>query len=418
MKHAIPDDWDGESFCRFAICWPDSPVWRALLRGLVTEPARGFFWDEKTGSIIGVLGQFRQTMDYNLELREVIMACGDTGLQEIALALRTIAIAMQQQVTVNAGCCGSNSGSGGTGQISPPYNPTPEGDPSTDPPPEGFESWEEFLHDKCAIAYDIVETLEADLGKMALVSSVGLPIEVIAAAVAVIISTPIPFDDLLIIVAFLLNAGWVLVVTSALDIVNQNEQDLVCELFNGESASNSRDRFLSRFNQLVDQGAINPVTNFAVKQLMAYMVGSSVTNRLYTKDNTRNWTTRDCSSCEIELTLRFQDAAGEWQIIPNFQWGEEYSFTAPIQPNGFRYLNFRCYPEYQFPNWEGSYVDVSVINASDTGHCSNSQTYSPGTYGPISNDGSTVNFNFGCSDTSPMTITARFYLPEELMPGP
>ena len=32
-----------------SICWPDSLLWRVLLRGLVTEPARGFFWDERTG---------------------------------------------------------------------------------------------------------------------------------------------------------------------------------------------------------------------------------------------------------------------------------------------------------------------------------------------------------------------------------
>lgn len=76
MKHAIPEDWDG-TFCRFSICWPDSVQWRSLLRGLVTEPARGFFWDEKTGSIRGVLSDFRQTVDQNIELECVIMSCSD-----------------------------------------------------------------------------------------------------------------------------------------------------------------------------------------------------------------------------------------------------------------------------------------------------------------------------------------------------
>ncbi|MCK6627828.1 MAG: hypothetical protein L6R45_21960 [Anaerolineae bacterium] len=89
MKHAIPTDWDGQTFCRFAICWPDSPLWRALLRGLVTEPARGFFWDEKTGYIKGVLADFRQTMDYNLQLECVIMSCGDAS--EVVAAINGIA---------------------------------------------------------------------------------------------------------------------------------------------------------------------------------------------------------------------------------------------------------------------------------------------------------------------------------------
>ena len=86
MKHAIPDDWDG-TFCRFAICWPDSVLWRALLRGLVTEPARGFFWDEKTGSIKNILAEFRQTVDQNLDLECVIMTCKDAT--ELIEALNT-----------------------------------------------------------------------------------------------------------------------------------------------------------------------------------------------------------------------------------------------------------------------------------------------------------------------------------------
>ncbi len=89
----IPDDWDGLSFCRFAICWPDSPLWRVVLRGLVSEPARGFFWDERTGRVTDVLAGFRQTLDYNLELWEVIMACGESSaaLNQIAAAIRLLA---------------------------------------------------------------------------------------------------------------------------------------------------------------------------------------------------------------------------------------------------------------------------------------------------------------------------------------
>jgi len=105
MKMPIPADWDGQSFCRYAICWPDSPLWKIILRGLVTEPTRGFFWDEKTGSIIGVLSGIRQTMDYNLDLECVIMSCNDaTDLIEalntnFATLVEAIA-ALQLAVTV------------------------------------------------------------------------------------------------------------------------------------------------------------------------------------------------------------------------------------------------------------------------------------------------------------------------------
>lgn len=95
MKHSIPDDWDG-TFCRFAICWPDSTLWRALLRGLVTEPARGFFWDEETGWVKDVLADFRQTVDHNLDLECVIMTCRDAT--ELIEALNTNFSALTQAI--------------------------------------------------------------------------------------------------------------------------------------------------------------------------------------------------------------------------------------------------------------------------------------------------------------------------------
>lgn len=54
MKIPIPNDWDGETWACVQIQWPDSPSWLALLRGLLSMPTRGRWWDERSGSIIGV----------------------------------------------------------------------------------------------------------------------------------------------------------------------------------------------------------------------------------------------------------------------------------------------------------------------------------------------------------------------------
>ena len=193
MKMPIPDDWDGVSFCRYAICWPDSPLWKIVLRGLVTEPTRGYFWDERTGSIIGVLAQIRQTMDYNIRLEEVIMACGDQGIKDVATALNKIALVMQQQVIVNAACCSAGGGgSGGTGQTQPPITLVEEG-PTTGPPPDGFESWEQFWANKCAVATDIVSTLTADVNRMKTINLIGLTLATLTPILLTVVLTPIPF---------------------------------------------------------------------------------------------------------------------------------------------------------------------------------------------------------------------------------
>jgi len=286
----IPDDWTGE-YCRYAICWPASEQWLAVLRGVLTLPARGRFWDEHTGTITEAQEVIRETFDNNLHLREVIMACGDEGLNEIAQALLSISLSMQRQ-----GCC-DNIGSGGQGSTAPPFDPVEQGDPIMDPPPEGFDTWEDFLNQKCAIAWNIVEQLENDMGNMVIIQITGSTLSGLGALIAITIITPIPFDDIIAIAAFLLSIGSTIVISTALDIINNNEEVLVCALYNGTNAQSSHDMFLSEFNALVDSGVSDPIENFAVKQFVAYMIGSPVTNRLYTKDLTKVWPSRICTDC-------------------------------------------------------------------------------------------------------------------------
>lgn len=288
----IPDDWEGE-FCRYAVCWPNSPQWHAVLRGVLTIPAQGRFWDGQTGTIIEAQSVIRQTFDYNLHFEEVIMACGDEGLAQIALAIQMLATS---NITTNSGCC-DNKGSRGQGQTAPPFSPITPGDPETDPPPDGFEEWEEFNLQKCAIAWDIIEKLELDLGEMAIINIGNLGISGLAAILALAFATPIPFDDIVAIAALLLAVAAEIIITTTLSIVNDNEEVLTCGLFSGTDAQSSRTMFLSEFDILATAGIADPVQRFACETLIRYMVGSAVVNRLYTKDLTRVWNERDCSMC-------------------------------------------------------------------------------------------------------------------------
>src|SRR5690606_12920058 len=49
----IPSDWDGEAWSCVRVQWPDSPQYRALLRGALSQLMRGRYWDGQTGSVIG-----------------------------------------------------------------------------------------------------------------------------------------------------------------------------------------------------------------------------------------------------------------------------------------------------------------------------------------------------------------------------
>jgi len=54
MRLPIPSDWDGKKWQCVQIQWPDSPLWFAILNGLIAGLAAGRSWDERDGSILDV----------------------------------------------------------------------------------------------------------------------------------------------------------------------------------------------------------------------------------------------------------------------------------------------------------------------------------------------------------------------------
>jgi len=333
MEQPIPEDWDGVSFCKWAVCWPDSVAWKAILYGLLESPTQGRYWDFTTGNFLELRALFRPAYLYNFNLKEVLMACDDAGLELIAQALNNIATSLNNQasatVQVSQECC-DNTGSGGAGTNPPPFDPTTPGDPEVDPPPSGFETWEEFESDKCAIAWDIVETLLNDLGEIALLNLVDIGITSLATILAVALATPIPFVNITAVAAFLLSIAAEIVIATAISLLNANQEALVCALFLGTNSQNSRDTFLSQFNTIVDNAAVDPVEGFAIKTLIAYFMTSQVTNRLYIKDTAQSWPERDCSNCTVMLMETFPTGNGATGTID----GSDPAYTVASQPDG------------------------------------------------------------------------------------
>lgn len=70
MKMPIPNDWDGQTFCNYVVKWPNSTLWRIVLRGVCTNPALVAFWDASTGDVDQTIESFQEALDYLLnELR-------------------------------------------------------------------------------------------------------------------------------------------------------------------------------------------------------------------------------------------------------------------------------------------------------------------------------------------------------------
>jgi len=96
----IPTDWDGEDWACIILEWPNSPEWLTILQGLVTIPARGRWWDERTGQVTEV-----QKIGFEIDGRNDIMSCQDLidQLAIIATAIQSIDVSQTQNVvqTIN-----------------------------------------------------------------------------------------------------------------------------------------------------------------------------------------------------------------------------------------------------------------------------------------------------------------------------
>lgn len=298
MKMPIPDDWDGVSYCCYSIKWPQSELWEAILLGQVTEAGRGFFWDERTGNVVIASMAIRETFDYNFDLRSCIMSCDDAGLLAIANSINALALA--QGGGLNASCCGSGSGTVGQGDGPPPYNPIEQGDPETDPPPEGFESWTGFNENKCAVAAHIVATLIGDWDRMRVINLVGLTITTLLPILIGLILTPIPGDELaviggLLIATLAIGAGMIAAVRQ---VLADNEHDLVCSLYNGLSALGAEQQFEAKFSEVWDaSGFGGGIYTFSAKAAIGAMVTSAVTNQLFELNTAIDLDSADCSDC-------------------------------------------------------------------------------------------------------------------------
>jgi len=121
--------------------------------------------------------------------------------------------------------------------------------------------------------------------------------EALTAEALIILVTPVPPAAIIAAITLLITVGAIIVLTTALSIISDNMEELACELYNGTNSATSRSGFLSAFATLVDAGVADPVTAFAIKAVISYFVGASVTNRLYVKDANRNYLPRDCQGC-------------------------------------------------------------------------------------------------------------------------
>jgi hypothetical protein len=135
--------------------------------------SRYYFTDESGNQLTITDAEYDQITDlYLTAVEELQMPC-DLG-EAITLLGQMISDLATLTVQVNMGSGGSDCGCppGGIGENPPPSEPDQNPPGGEDPPPVGFDTWEDFLDYKCRAANKIVDDLIASTGNLGSLSGV------------------------------------------------------------------------------------------------------------------------------------------------------------------------------------------------------------------------------------------------------
>lgn len=306
----IPNDWE-EEYCRFAVCWPNSPQWLAVLRGVLTLPARGRFWDGHTGLITEAQEVIKETFDSNLHLEEVIMSCGDEQLAasfaDIALALRYLADRQSQstgccdggvQVTITGGYSGQATQPIGGNTVPiygnhPPYVLPPE-----EEYPEGFESLEEFDAHKCAIAHLIFDGVLYTLGFLAGLNTINITAlaGLIGAGIAgILVFPPVAIGIMVGAVAALF--GFLAMFLEIRLAMIDHKEEFICAMYGASSVEGAIGILADVMDLIIALVTTVGPLAAAIKTVLLLLFNGDALNQLFDATADYSYPDANCNAC-------------------------------------------------------------------------------------------------------------------------
>jgi len=335
MKLPIPDDWDGTTYCDYAVCWPDSEKWRGILRGFITLPQRGWTWDERTGSVLDVQSIGRDITEFNIDLRGCLVACNDTG---IADALNAIAVALaanagaQATATANCGDAGAVSVSCGgetvniinhielpDGTTWPFYGtaPVPELPPTGFP--TGYPDLPTFEADRCAKATKMADDWISSLNNLGTTNWIAgvLGAAAIVAALVGLITVP-PAVIPLLLFALTANVGITAFLVQLANALEDNREEVICILYTSDSAEQIVQNISELLSGLIL--IINPPAGIAraIAAIALWLLNADTLVYLFSAQAISAYPSADCSACVVEtecFDFEISQSLSGWAVI-------------------------------------------------------------------------------------------------------
>lgn len=293
----IPDDWNGTEWCRFAICWPDSLQWRAILAGFITTPMLGRTWDSATGTITDVQQIGRDIFESNLDWRySIVSTCAESS-QDFIDAIRYLGDSLRVQNCCNSVGSPGGPGTGGTGStIATPVPAVVQNEP-----PDGFDTWADYRTYQCEVATWLLGTIEADLTTMTTVQLAGATAIGLLPVLGALLLDPIPGDELFAIAGLL--AGIAYYGSGALDQARDSfitaRAAMLCDIIQALDPETARTGALDTFGGQLDSDTADPLLRAYGKMLLGHLLTIDGLNKVYQKDTTRTYPSASCPDCGV-----------------------------------------------------------------------------------------------------------------------
>jgi hypothetical protein len=219
------------------------------------------------------------------------------GLADVANAIRALA---------NAQCCsnigvtiyqGTDEEGGVIFGTEPPGNP---GNPETDPPPDGYDTWEEWYTQLCQNIHAMVDSFVTTLSNLSYLSIFNLSL-LVSAVGAFILMPPAISPMLLYWLAQL-----VLSLSTLRDLgawITANKSELVCAIYNADNAAAAQTAIRGVLSDGLTAANVDPNLHPTIISIAMALLSTDTLNQLYDGSMVVSYPGAECNCVEMPCTF-------------------------------------------------------------------------------------------------------------------
>lgn len=174
-----------------------------------------------------------------------------------------------------------------------------QGDSETDPPPDGFETWEAYYTHKCQVANHLADGLILSLRNIGLLNLGNLvsAAALLGAALGGFILLPPAAIPVLIAAVVALGISQAILYEIG-DWLQDNRDELVCGLYNSESAGAATDFFAGMIDEALAALAVASSLHPAIRTIALVLASTDTLNQLFDASLSATYPDADCSGCD------------------------------------------------------------------------------------------------------------------------